>query len=242
MKVSEQDYLSLKPGFSVQPLPRLSLAEQVANQLRDLILLEKLLPGATIPERETAEALGVSRTPLRESLRLLAAVGLVDVEPNRAPKVANPSPEELQELLQVQGALEALAGELACVIATDEQLDRIAKMEEDMRSISETAEPLAFFQKDMEFHSAIVAASRNQALIETHEMYNARLWRARFISSRRRVNRTGTLEQHKAIAQALLSRDQKASALTLKTHLETGYTNIQKALRETKIAGMISDE
>ena len=67
---------------SIKPLARQSLAEQVADQLRDLVLLEKLAPGSTIPERETADALGVSRTPLRESLRILAAEGLVDIAPN----------------------------------------------------------------------------------------------------------------------------------------------------------------
>ena len=95
-------------------IARRSLAEQIADKLRDLVLLEKLKPGSTIPERETADALGVSRTPLRESLRILAAEGLVEILPNKPPVVANPSLAQLKSLLQVQGALEALAGELAC--------------------------------------------------------------------------------------------------------------------------------
>jgi len=109
----------------VRPIDRKSLAERVADELRDLVLLEKLAPGASIPERETAEALGVSRTPLRESLRILAAEGIVDVSPNRPPTVANPTLAELGDLLKVQGALEALAGDLACNKAEDSDGGRL---------------------------------------------------------------------------------------------------------------------
>ena len=85
----------------VRPVQRRSLADQVADQLRDLILLEELPPGSPIVERETASALGVSRTPLRESLRLLASEGLVEIQPNRVPRVADPSLDEIKELLLV---------------------------------------------------------------------------------------------------------------------------------------------
>lgn len=218
---------------ALQKIKRKSLAERIADELRDLVLLEKLKPGATIPERETADALGVSRTPLRESLRILAAEGLVEIEPNRAPIVANPSINELKSLLQVQGALEALAGELACSAASDNEIEEISLLEKDMRVVSEYCEPLEFFQRDMEFHSRIVAASKNTPLIETHKTYNSRLWRARFISSRRRVNRSGTLEQHQEIVQALLARQRKRCAKALNKHLEVGFQNISTALSET---------
>lgn len=216
----------------VRPLERRSLAHQVADQLRDLILLEELPPGSPIVERETASALGVSRTPLRESLRLLASEGLIEMQPNRVPLVADPSLDELHELLQVQAALEALAGELACAVGSDKDLQSIKEMEVQLRTRSDTAAPLEFFQQDMEFHNAIVAASDNQALVQTHDTYNARLWRARFISSRRKVNRSGTLEQHTKIADALLARDTVSASAALKEHLHTGFENISKARLE----------
>lgn len=217
----------------LQKLERRSLAERVADELRDLVLLERLEPGATIPERETADALGISRTPLRESLRILASEGLVEIEPNRAPRVANPSLSELKDLLLVQGALEALAGELACEVGEDSELELIAALEAEMAEISEHCEPLEFFQKDMEFHRRIVAASHNTSLVETHQTYNARLWRARFISSRQRVNRSGTLQQHGAIVRALLARDGTACAKALRNHLQAGYRNISKVVTQS---------
>lgn len=217
---------------SLQRLERRSLAERIADELRNLVLLEKLEPGATIPERETAQALGVSRTPLRESLRILASEGLVEIEPNKAPRVANPSLSVLKDLLVVQGALEALAGELACEVADDSELAHIAALEAEMNSISGHCDPLEFFQKDMTFHQKIVAASGNESLYLTHQTYNARLWRARFISSRQQVNRIGTLAQHNEIATALLARDGAGCAAALRNHLHVGYQNIQKALSD----------
>jgi len=211
-------------------LERKSLAERVADELRDLVLLEKLAPGANIPERETAEALGVSRTPLRESLRILAAEGLVDIAPNRPPKVADPSIAEIGSLLEVQGALEALAGELACRHAEALAVEKIIGIEAAMRSTSDQSDPIEFFQLDMTFHSLIVAASGNEPLMHTHQHYNSRLWRARFISSRQRVNRPDTLKQHAMIVAALKKRDGKACAQALKHHLQSGFINIESAL------------
>lgn len=217
----------LKMQQNVKPLARQSLAERVADELRDLVLLEKLAPGSTIPERETAEALGVSRTPLRESLRILAAEGLVDIAPNRAPRVANPTLDELASLLEVLGSLESLAGELACLNASDEAINNLTNLEQEMQDKSDSSEPLAFFQLDMQFHHQIIMASGNEPLMQVHQTFNARLWRARFISSRQRVNRPGTLKQHRNIVKALQKRDADRCSNALKAHLQAGFKNIQ---------------
>jgi DNA-binding GntR family transcriptional regulator len=213
---------------TVRRLERRTLAEQAADELRNLILLEKLKPGENIPERETADALGVSRTPLREALRLLAAEGLVEVEPLRPPRVANPSLEELKQLLQVQGALEGLAGELTCEMASDQELRNIADIEAQMRELSDQPDALKFFECDMKFHRAIVEAAHNPRLYETHATYNARLWRARFISSRQRFNRERTLSEHRQILEAVLAREPQKASKALRKHLTTTYANIRQ--------------
>lgn len=213
----------------VQRLPRKTLAEQVADELRQLILIERLAPGAAIPERETADALGVSRTPLREALRLLANEGLVEIEASRPPRVANPSFSELEQLFVVLGTLEGLAGELACAAADDQEIARIADIAATTEAMSDDGEPLDFFESDMAFHDAIVAAAHNPPLAETHATYNRRLWRARFVSSRRRPNRPRTLSQHRQIVEALTARDPRKASRALRQHLSTALTNIAKA-------------
>ena len=101
--------------------PRKSLAAEAADNLREFILLGKLGPGMPVRERDLAEAFGISRTPLKEALRILESEGLIDYGPTRRPVVADPSLDEINDWLRVQGALEALAGDLACEAATDKQ-------------------------------------------------------------------------------------------------------------------------
>lgn len=211
---------------------RKSLAEEAAETLRTLILLEKLAPGAPIPERDLAEALGVSRTPLREAMRVLEAEGLIEYSQTRRPRVAAPTLEELAHDLSVLGALEGLAGEQACACADAKEIAEVEALCAKMVAASDVLPALEFFETDMAFHQAIVRASHNPSLIETHRQYNARLWRARFISSRQRPNRARTLAQHQDIADALKARDAAASAAALREHLRTAVSNIDTALQE----------
>lgn len=208
--------------------PRRTLAEEAADTLREFILLGKLEPGTAVPERDLAEALGVSRTPLREALRLLEIEGLVEYSSTRRPSVADPSLDELTQYISVLGALEALAGETACVEATEAEVAHILRLGSEMANKSDLMEPLAFFQLDMSFHAAIVEASRNEPLIETHRQYNARLWRARFLSSQQVDRRDNTLAQHAQITDALVVRDAKATRRALREHLQSTITNIAR--------------
>ncbi len=217
----------------LQPIgSRKSLAEEAADRLRDLILLEKLAPGEPIRERDLADALGISRTPLREAMRLLEIEGLVEYSSTRRPYVADPDLETLAQNLSVLGALEGLAGEQACANATDEEIAEIGRICREMIERSDKDDPLTFFRRDMAFHDAIVAASRNKPLATTQRQYNARLWRARFISSQRRPDRPRTLAQHEDVYQALAVRDAAACAEALRTHLTTTIENIKKARLE----------
>ena len=208
--------------------PRRTLSEEAADNLREFILLGKLAPGTAIPERDLAEALGVSRTPLREALRLLETEGLVEYSATRRPRVADPSLQELTQYISVLGALEALAGETACVEATMTEIAEIVSLGAKMVEVPDALDPLEFFRLDMEFHAAIVEASRNEPLIETHRQYNARLWRARFLSSQQVDRRDNTLAQHEQITEALIARDAPATRRALREHLQSTITNIAR--------------
>ncbi len=184
-------------------------------------------PGSNIPERETAEALGVSRTPLREALLILEGEGLVIMAPAKSPVVANPTVNEITQLILVQSALEGLAGECACEVITTDELDRVQSMHQGLIAIADQAEALDFFSADMAFHEAIVAATKNLPLIKTHAQYNSRVWRARFMSSRRRVKkRSITLQEHANIVEGLVLRDKDQTSAALQQHLRDAITNI----------------
>ncbi len=213
----------------IQVAPRRSLAVEAADALRELILLEKLAPGTPVPERDLAKGFGFSRTPLKEALRILETEGLIEFSPSRRPRVANPSLAQISDNLLVLAALEGLAGELACKMATEDDISSAAGLCERMQENSDTAPPLEFFRWDMEFHARIVSASCNTPLIATHRQYNARSWRARFISSRMRTGRDNTLKQHSDIVAALSARDPEATHRAMRAHLETAIENIARA-------------
>jgi DNA-binding GntR family transcriptional regulator len=227
MKINEL----LDSSVTLQRRP--SLAEEAADTLREMILIEKFPPGTALPEVDLSAALGISRTPLREAIRLLELEGLVEYTSSRRARVADPSLEELRHYLMVQGALEGLAGEQACLHATDAELAEISALNTQMVDAPVDTDPLESFRVDMAFHCAIVKAARNPPLIETHRQYNARLWRARFISSRRRLGRDRESATHQDIVDALLARDQKATATALRKHLAVNAVSyIAAALNE----------
>ncbi len=214
-----------------------TLAAQIAARLRDDILLDKLKPGAPIKEREKAEELGVSRTPMREAIRILAAQGLVVLRPSRSSVVANPSLRRIADDIAVICALETLSGRLACAEATQEEIDEIARMHERMVAESDTAGDIDFFTVDMAFHSAIARASRNRSLIATHQEILGRLWRARFLSARIKRERARVLRQHAEIAAGLAARDPDRVAPVIESHFERMVRNISEAFDEAADAG-----
>jgi len=136
----------------------------------------------------------------------------------------------VSENLIVLGAFEALAGELACKHASNAGITQILELCDRMRNASLETDPLNFFSWDMEFHQSIVRAARNAPLMEFHRVYNARLWRARFISSKQRTSQDTMLGHHDLITEALQKRNGSEARRQLRRHLKTAVVNITAAL------------
>ncbi|SFP43862.1 GntR family transcriptional regulator [Tranquillimonas alkanivorans] len=209
-----------------------TLPEQIADRLRRDILRGKLPPGSTVKERDNAAELGVSRTPMREAIRILAREGLVILRPARSPIVADPSLKEVTDDLEVMSALEVLSGELACRAATSDEIAAIRAIHERMAREFDSMEPVDLFEIDMSFHRAIARASHNPSLEETHAGYLARLWRARYLSASRRRSRDRVLRQHGAIVEGLEARDVEQVAGTIQSHLYHLVANISDVFQK----------
>lgn len=204
-----------------------TLPEQIAAQLRREILRGKLAPGAPIKERDNAAEMGVSRTPMREAIRILAKEGLVQLRPARSPIVAQPSFKQIADHIEVLSALELLSAELACNRASDDQIEEIAALQEQMEALYDDLDAVDVFEIDMNFHIAIVRASGNKVLTDTHRAILARLWRARFLSARRKRSRDRVLRQHRDIVSGLRARDPDVVRKHLQSHLEHLLVNVQ---------------
>ena len=203
------------------------LAEQIANQLRRDILRGKLAPGASIKERDNATEMGVSRTPMREAIRILAQDGLVILRPARSPIVAQPTLREVEDNIEVLTSLEMLSGALAVERASDDQIREIVETQNRMEQLYDQLDMVDVFELDMEFHKAIVRAANNRVLAETHGAILARLWRARYLSASRKRSRDRVLEQHNAIATGLCNRDVDMVRRHLHSHLEHLVINVR---------------
>lgn len=204
-----------------------TLPEQIANKLRRDILKGALAPGQQIKERDHAMELDVSRTPMREAIRILSKEGLVILRPSRSPIVANPSFEEISDVIEVLTALELRCGALACKNATNEDIANIQAMYDNMAEVQGTIDKIAFFELDMEFHMAIAASAKNAVLAETHSAFVRRLWRARYLSASRKTSADRVKRQHHDIMGALVLRDADLMNEKINAHLDALVENIR---------------
>ena len=208
-----------------------TLPEKIANQLRRDILRGKLMPGDSLKERDKAADLGVSRTPMREAIRIIAREGLITLRSSRSPIVAMPDVKAVTDDVEVLLSVEKLSGKLACERATDADIDGITAITQHMNDNFDTMDPLDMFEIDMSFHSAIAKASHNKPLAEIHDRFLARLWRARFLSAVKRRNRASVIEHHTAILAALRARDTVAIDAAIGTHLDRLTEDIGDVIR-----------
>ncbi|TQF77276.1 GntR family transcriptional regulator [Elioraea sp. Yellowstone] len=200
---------------------------RVAELIREMIIQDTLPPGAPIRERALAEQLQVSRTPLREALKILAAEGLVEIEPHRGAVVAAPSPTEMRELLQLLGVIEAYAGELAAASATEEEIREITALHYEMLAAYTRGDRLTYFHRNQAIHLALVRATRNRTLVAHHGRINARVYRARYISNLETQRWEKAIEEHEAILAALQRRDGAGLAAILREHVLRGWDETQ---------------
>lgn len=209
-----------------------SKGSQVAERIREMIIQDELPQGAPIRERTLSERLNVSRTPLREALKILSAEGLVELHPNRGAVVAAPSSAEIRELLQLLGVLEAFAAELACEQITDEEIAELQALHFEMLAAYTRGDRLGYFRRNQDIHLGLVRASRNQTLIAHHKVLNARVYRARYICNLKTQRWESAIKEHEEILEALRRRDGEALAAILRRHVLQAWDKMQEILGE----------
>lgn len=192
---------------------------EVAERLRELISSGALAPGARLNERVLTERFGISRTPLREAIRMLASEGLVRLLPHRGAAVTAITRRDAQHLFEIMGVLESLAGELACKRATSADLQAIAQLHEEMRRHYENGDLSEYFRCNQAIHQGIVQSSRNKELADIYQRMSARVVGARYLANFSRDRWERAMEEHDQILEALLARDSTRLKALLAQHL-----------------------
>jgi DNA-binding GntR family transcriptional regulator len=196
-----------------------TLQGEAVHRLRTLIVEGSLAPGARLNERALCEQLGVSRTPLREALRMLAAEGLIEFFPHRGAAVAPLTVATVREVFAVMGALEALAGEAACRRVSAGELAEIRALHFEMRAHHARGDLAGYFRLNQAIHGALVDASGNTVLATTYRSLNANVKRARYMANLSQERWDAAVREHDEILAALEQRDSARLQQILRSHL-----------------------
>lgn len=192
----------------------------IVEQLQRMIVEGALAPGTRLNERLLCDQLGVSRTPLREAFRVLAAQGLVELLPNRGAVVVQLSAKDIAETFEVMGGLEAMSGELACQRITPAQVAAIRALHEEMLARHAARDLPGYYRLNQRIHDAINQAAGNDVLRDTYTTVNSRLHALRFRSNFDRERWDAAVLQHSAMVAALEARDGPRLAAVLKAHVQ----------------------
>jgi DNA-binding GntR family transcriptional regulator len=209
---------------------RRPLHEEAADRLRDLIVQGRLAAGARLNERLLTAQLGVSRTPLREAFKVLATEGMVELLPNRGAIVSQMDPVRLSESLAVMGALEALAGELACANATEAQLNEIRALHYEMLAYHARGDLAGYFKFNQAIHLKLVKYSGNSTLYNVYRQMNGNVRRARYMANLSKERWDAAVREHDEILAALGARDVKRIKALLSDHLAHKLASVLAAL------------
>jgi DNA-binding GntR family transcriptional regulator len=205
-----------------------SLHDQVAQQLRDLIFAGTLSPGAFVDENRLCEQWAISRTPLREALKVLSAEGLIRHEPRRGCFVNEVTEQDLDEIFPVIALLEGRCAYEAAVHAGDADLQALETLHEQLQQSAQRGEIPAYYAANFAIHEAIIAIAGNKWLAQVISDLRKILKLARLQQLNAPGRLTQSLGEHMAIFAALKAGDAEGAEVAMRTHL----TRQREALRQ----------
>lgn len=210
-------------GSRNRSLIRPSLHEQLVEQLREMIVERELAPGAQINEERLCRTFEVSRTPLREALKVLAREGLVELRPNRSPRVSPITPKRVADVFELVSWLERRAGELAAQRAADADIQRLQRLHAQMLRLHAQGKRAEYYRMNRLLHTGIVDCAGNEVLSATYATLMIQIQRARDLAIRSQDHWDRGVKEHAEILEALAARDGNRLGRLLMEHVrETG--------------------
>ena len=216
-------------------ISRLALHDQVGARLRTMLIEGHIAPGAKLNERELCEQLRVSRTPLREAIKLLAAEGLVDLLPNRGAVAVKLTEADVVNTFELLSMLEAMSGELAAQRITDEELTELRALNYEMMACFARRDLSGYYRINARIHSAINDAAKNPVLTSTYRSISARVQSLRFRTNQNEAKWKHAVEEHEQMIDALSKRDAEAMRKVLVSHVLRKRDTVLELLRAGEI-------
>jgi DNA-binding GntR family transcriptional regulator len=206
----------IESGFGIS---RRYLHDEVADRMRELIQSGEMEPKERINEGELTERFGISRTPLREAIKILATEGLLELLPNRGARVASITAGELEDVIEVIAGLEATAGDLACRTISDAEIDGIQADHDAMLAAFGAGDEAGYFRHNRLIHEAIMAAARNATLAGIYQSLSGRVQRSRYRAHQTQDQWKRAMSEHEQMIVHLRARDGAALGALLREHI-----------------------
>lgn len=217
------------------------LAQDLRDRLEQEILSGQRPPGSRLDESKLAQHFGVSRTPVREALRELAAADLVELRPRQGAVVASFTVTQLLHMFEVMAELESFCAKLAARRMTAEERHRLAAVHEDCRDLAERSEAHAYYDANRRFHEVIYAGSHNTYLEETTRGMRNRLNPYRRFQLHHPGRTLKSWNEHRAVVEAIIAGDAEAAALAMSHHVTIQgdvFTDLISSLPESYVHAM----
>ena len=197
----------------------LPLRDVVFNTLREAILKGELQPGERLMELQLAAKLGVSRTPIREAIRMLEQEGLAVTIPRRGAEVAKMTEKDMNDVLQVREALDELAVSIACELITEEELEKLSEAVKNFEEAIGTKDIKQIAETDIAFHDIIYQASRNPKLVTILNNLREQIYRYRIQYLKDEKNYPNLLDEHREILEGLMKKDKELVTDIMRKHV-----------------------
>jgi DNA-binding GntR family transcriptional regulator len=202
----------------------------VVSRIRDMIIEGLLEVGARIHEGQLCRQLGVSRTPLREALKVLASEGLVELIPSRGAVVCRLTRKDARDMMEVLAHLERMAAPLTCLNAPDAQIREIRRLHDEMLEIYAAHDRLRYFKLNQRIHSMLIALCGNESLYLVHDILQTRMRRIRFIGDRTDEGWAAAVADHEEMMKALEARDGQRLAAAMVDHITGSWERIKNVI------------
>jgi DNA-binding GntR family transcriptional regulator len=219
----------------VVEIARRTLHDEVVSGLRGMLVDGRISPGAKLNERELCERLRVSRTPLREAIKLLAAEGLIDLLPNRGAVAVKLSEADVVHIFEVLAGLEGMSGQLAAQRISDAECAEIQALHYDMLACFARQDISGYYRLNARIHAAINLAARNPLLTKIYRECNARAQSLRFRTNQNEAKWKLAVKEHGLMIESLLARDSDALREILSEHLLRKRDTVLELMRAGEI-------
>lgn len=210
----------------------LPLRDVVFNTLREAILKGELKPGERLMELQLAAKLGVSRTPIREAIRMLEQEGLAVTVPRKGAEVAKMTEKDMEDVLQIREALDELAVKIACEQIQDDQLQELSETMHEFEESTKTGNVKKIAEADVKFHDIIYQSTGNPKLVNMLNNLREQMYRYRVEYLKDESNYPTLMKEHKDIVEGLREKNKERVAEAMYKHVNNQAVAVKAMIRE----------